>query len=145
LIKAIASIQHTLKWRQEFGVDTIVQCLQNDGNDNLSDMATILKRENETGKIYSRGHDAEGRALMYMRPSRENTHVELDNMRHLVWNLEKAIACTRAKSASLPGKSEVTKINLMIDYEGFRIRDSPPMSTTKYTLEILQKHYPGTY
>jgi hypothetical protein len=142
LIKAIESMQYTLKWRQEFGVDGIVRCLDGTKEKEAGDdeLAAILLKENDTGKIYSRGYDKEGRALMYMRPAREQTNNELNNMRHLVWNLEKAIACTRAKSAAL-GK-EVTKINLLIDYEGFRLRDTPPMSTSKYTLEILQKHYP---
>jgi hypothetical protein len=139
LPKAIESMQYTLKWRQEFGVDAIVRCL---GGTEAGDaeLATILQKENDTSKIYSRGYDVEGRALMYMRPAREQTNNEANNMRHLVWNLEKAIACTRAKSAAM-GK-EVTKINLLIDYDGFRLRDSPPMSTAKLTLEILQKHYP---
>jgi hypothetical protein len=139
LTKAIESMQYTLNWRQEFGVDAIVRSLGGTeaGDDEL---ATILHKENDTSKIYSRGYDAEGRALMYMRPAREQTNNEENNMRHLVWNLEKALACTRAKSASM-GK-EVTKINLLIDYDGFRLRDSPPMSTAKLTLEILQKHYP---
>jgi hypothetical protein len=139
LTKAIESMQYTLKWRQEFGVDAIVRCL---GGTEAGDaeLATILQKENDTSKIYSRGYDVEGRALMYMRPAREQTNNEENNMRHLVWNLEKAIACTRAKSAAM-GK-EVTKINLLIDYDGFRLRDTPPMSTSKYTLEILQKHYP---
>jgi hypothetical protein len=60
----------------------------------------------------------------------------LNNMRHLVYSLERAIACTAKKSGGLE------KINLMIDYEHFRIRDSPPMSTSKWTINILQNHYP---
>jgi len=34
------------------------------------------------------------------------------------------------------------KVNALIDYDGFKLRNAPPMSTTQYTLEILQKHYP---
>lgn len=33
------------------------------------------------------------------------------------------------------------KICLIIDYEGFTIAKSPPISTSKKTLDILQKHY----
>jgi len=95
----------------------------------------IMKEENQTGKIYCRGYDKDGRVVMYMRPHHENTKDETNQMRHLVYNLERAIACTAHKSGR-------EKINLVIDYRGFRVRDSPPLSTSKYTLDILQKHYP---
>jgi hypothetical protein len=97
-------------------------------------MAKIISKENETGKIYARGHDKDGRALMYMRPSKENTNDEVNNMRHLVFQIEKAIACS--------GKNGRSKICLLIDYEGFKLRHSPPLSTSRHTLDILQKHYP---
>mmetsp|Transcript_20515 Transcript_20515/g.47451 ORF Transcript_20515/g.47451 Transcript_20515/m.47451 type:complete len:184 (-) Transcript_20515:291-842(-) len=100
-------------------------------------MQDILKRENETGKIYVRGCDKEGRAAMYMRPHRENTHEEENNMRHLVYNLERAIACTSQRTSQ-----SLEKIILLIDYDGYRLRDTPPLSTSRYTLDILQKHYP---
>ena len=86
---------------------------------------------------------------MYMRPARENTHQEADNMRHLVWNLEKAIACTTRRSQQVASPEEeeeqpqqLEKINLIIDYDGFKLKNAPPLSTSKYTLEILQNHYP---
>lgn len=107
------------------------------------DLAEMLREENETGKVYVRGYDREGRALVYMRPAMENTNNEQNNMRHLVWNLEKAIACTKRKSMELsPGLPPLEKVILMIDYEGFKLKNAPPMSTSKLTLDILQKHYP---
>jgi hypothetical protein len=30
----------------------------------------------------------------------------------------------------------------MIDYQHFRVRDAPPMSTNRWTINILQNHYP---
>jgi hypothetical protein len=114
-------------------VDKIVHCFDEDGD---PEMRAIIEKENETGKIYCRGYDREGRVAMYMRPHHENTNDALNNMRHLVYQLERAIACTKKKSGGLE------KINLMIDYEHFRIRDSPPMSTSKWTIQILQNHYP---
>jgi hypothetical protein len=145
--KAVAQIRATLKWRKEFGVDVIVQCFtvadtEQDTKEHQM-MRRILEEENATGKIYARGYDYEGRALFYMTPARENTNNELNNMRHLVWNLEKAIACTARQSVIVrPGCAPLEKINLLIDYEGFKLHNAPPMSTTRYTLEILQKHYP---
>ena len=143
--KAIAQIKATLQWRTDFGVDTIVKCFSLEGTDQDTDthreMREILTLENSTGKVYVRGYDQEGRALLYMTPAREQTNHLINNMRHLVWNLEKAAACTKRKSLELHGKS-LQKINLLVDYEGFKLMNAPPMSTARYTLDILQKHYP---
>jgi hypothetical protein len=97
------------------------------------DYAAILREENETGKIYVRGYDKDGRAMMYMRPGRENTMDEDNNMRHLVFQLEKAVACST--------KNGHGKICLVIDYDGFAISKTPPMSASKRTLNILQDHF----
>jgi len=141
--KAIAKLRAALEWRADFGVHDLIHCMEHDGN-HTNELAEIMKTENETGKIYVRGFDVDGRAFMYMRPGRENTMNEINNMRHLVWNLEKAIACTARQSVQVHGEGSepLEKINLLIDYDGFKLRDSPPLSTSKYTLDILQKHYP---
>ena len=96
-----------------------------------NDMTSIIQKENETCKIYVRGYDQDGRALLYMRPAMENTKDAVNNVRHVVWNLEKAIACS-----SKQGRS---KICIVIDYEGFF---PASCSTSRYILDILQNHYP---
>ena len=91
-------LKAALDWRQEFGVADIVQaCSENPPNE----MTPVIQKENETSKLYVRGYDKEGRALLYMRPAKENTHENspINNMRHLVWNLEKAIACSAKDKA----------------------------------------------
>lgn len=134
---AIQKLRAALKWRNDFDV----QRIRNTHND--TEMQELIARENGTGKIYVRGYDKQGRAFVYMRPARENCNHNLQgNMIHLVWNMEKAIACTRKRSIELGSPLPLEKIILIIDYEGFRLRDSPPLATTKYTLDILQKHYP---
>lgn len=120
-----------MAWRKEFGVDAIVSCLS--GNPR-NEMTPIIEKENETSKLYVRGYDKDGRALLYMRPSKENTADSVNQMRHLVWNLEKAIACS--------AKNGRSKVCIVIDYDGFKLKHSPPLSTSRYTLDILQKHYP---
>lgn len=137
--KAINSIKRTLQWRKEFQVEKLVSALENDAkripneNDDGEDFAAILRKENETGKIYVRGYDKDGRALMYMRPGRENTLHENNNMRHLVFQIEKAVACSK--------KNGHGKICLVIDYDGFSISKTPSMSASKRTLQILQQHF----
>jgi hypothetical protein len=129
--KGIQSVQRTLKWRKEFRVEEVKSCFldkveeeeeKKDGADE-EDLASIIRRENETGKLYLRGHDADGRAILYMRPGKENTKHEVDNMRHLVFHMEKAVACSASRGRS--------KLCIIIDYEGFQLRHAPPLSTSK--------------
>ncbi|GAX24055.1 hypothetical protein FisN_26Lh127 [Fistulifera solaris] len=130
----LQQLRLALQWRREFQVEALCRASPKDP------LGRLLQRENATGKIYVRGYDAHGRALVYMRPARENTHNEHDQMRHLVYNLEKAIACTRRESGKR-GK-QLEKVILLIDYEGWSLTNAPPMSTTKATLHILQHMYP---
>ena len=72
-----------MQWRKEFEVDKIVRSLENNededdgGNDGESivtstDLAAILRKENETGKIYVRSYDKDGRV------SSDNTFYSLN-------------------------------------------------------------------
>ena len=124
---AVKKLKKTLQWRKEFEVDKIV-------NGEFDELMSI---ENATGKMYTRGYVREGSAVMYMKPGLENTNSETDQMRHLVYILERAIAATSKHSN---GKQE--KICILIDFEQFSAWNSPPMSTTRHTLTILQDHYP---
>ena len=143
LNEAIRKIKLTLKWREEFDVEGIKRCFDKtyiaglplERQKELNNLADIIAHENETGKIYCRGFDKQGRAILYLTPGRENSTHEWNNMRHLVYHLERAIACTRRKSGR-------EKVCIVIGYEGFKLANAPPMSTTKHTLQILQGHYP---
>lgn len=135
--KALHQLQETLKWRKSFGVDALVHAKFTDNPDMEDETAHMLRHETGTGKIYVRGYDHEGRALMYMRPQRENTHHHENNMKNLVYNLERAIACTLKKS-----NHTQEKVCLVIDFDGYQLRHAPPMSVSRMTLDILQKHYP---
>lgn len=142
LNEAIRKIKSTLKWREEFGVEEIKRCfdkhtdeLSHEKQKELQDLASAIAHENETGKSYIRGYDKEGRAILYLTPGRENSSDEWNNMRHLVYHLERAVACTRRKSGR-------EKVCIVIGYEGFKLRNAPPLSTVKHTLTILQGHYP---
>jgi hypothetical protein len=73
-----------------------------------------------------------------MKPVLENTHDHDGNMKHLVYSMEKVVACGEARKG-VPNE----KIILLIDYEGFSLSSGPPMKTSKETLSILQNHYPG--
>ena len=144
LPQAIRKIKSTLKWREEFDVEGIKRCFDKkqggaiispEKQTEQNHLAEVIAQENETGKIYCRGYDKQGRAILYLTPGRENSNDEINNMRHLVYHLERAIACTRQTSGR-------EKICIVIGYAGFKLSNAPPMSTVKHTLTILQGHYP---
>ena len=145
---AISKIKSTIKWRREFGVKDIVTCFDDLDGASLKPLRDTFREEAKTGKLYVRGRDRGGRAIQYMAPGRENTNNETNQMKFLVYTLERAIACTaaeqgRRKEAGLqdtinPGEE---KICIIINFDQWTLRKSPPMSTTLYTLEILQRHY----
>jgi hypothetical protein len=67
----------TLQWRREFKPDLLVP--------------DEVKKEGETGKHVISGFDNEGRPVLYLRPGRENTDANPQQVRYLVWSLERAI------------------------------------------------------
>lgn len=67
----------TLHWRRDFKPDLLVP--------------DQVKREGETGKHIISGFDNEARPILYLRPGRENTEPNPQQIRYLVWSLERAI------------------------------------------------------
>jgi len=130
--KAIAKLKSTIKWRKNFEVEAIKKCTSEGGD---PDLCKMMLFENETGKIYARGYDKNGRGLLYLRPGLENSRNGNDNMKHLVYQIERGIACTERKSG-------LSKYVVIVDFTGYSMMSAPPMSTTKMTVEILQDRYP---
>lgn len=122
--KSTAMLRATIAWRKEFDLGGL-----------QTTWKETIEYENSTGKMYVRGYDNEGRALIYMKPAYENSKNHDGNLKHLVYNLERAIACMEATTGQ-------EKVSLLIDYDGFTMTKSPPMQTSKAVLQILQDHYP---
>lgn len=122
---AKSMLNETIKWRIDFDIKSIHDGWQN-----------IIKEENSTGKGYCRGFSKEGNVLLYLRPEHENTHNHEGNLKHLVYNMERAVACMDSD-----GKG-AEKLILLIDYHGYSLLNAPPMRTSTETLSILQNHYP---
>ena len=125
LKKATKMLEETLKWRQSYGVRTLVD-----------DKFPILETECATGKTYVSPEcfDREGRATIIMRSKNENTFDHDGNVAHVVYQMERAV-----KAAD---EAERDKWNIMIDFEGYSLRNAPPMKTSRATLSVMQDHNP---
>ncbi|CAM9199863.1 unnamed protein product [Choristocarpus tenellus] len=125
--KAGKMLSATLDWRRNFGVEKV-----------LNEEGDVIARENSTGKIYLRGYDKAGRPIMIMRPRCENTKNHDGNIKHLVYQMERARTILQDEGG---GKG---KMCLAIDFGGYSMFNATPMKTSKETLNILQNHYPET-
>lgn len=109
----------TLHWRRDFKPDLIVP--------------DSVKQEGETGKHILSGFDNAGRPCLYLRPGRENTKANPQQIRFLVFDLERA-------SDFCPPNQD--KICWVIDYHRATNATQPNFSTQLKVLNILQNHYP---
>lgn len=122
--KAISLLDGTISWRQKFGIQNM-----------FTTWNDFLPFENGCGKVYVRGFDKQGHALIYMKPRNENSKNYDDQSRHVVYNLEKAIA-------SMDYHTKQEKYSLIMDFHGYSISNAPPFKTSKDMLSIFQNYYP---
>ncbi|KAJ1036554.1 hypothetical protein NDA13_000086 [Ustilago tritici] len=111
-------LQSTLEWRRSFKPDLIPP--------------SSVAHEAETGKQVVSGFDNEGRPLIYLRPARENTCPSNDQVRYLVYTLERAIDM-------MP--QGVENYAIVIDYKSATSQSNPSLSTARTVANILQNHY----
>ncbi|KAA1112311.1 hypothetical protein PGTUg99_014152 [Puccinia graminis f. sp. tritici] len=123
--RALKRLIDTLAWRREFEVERIDY--------------RLLSVEAETGKQFTLGYDNHQRPVLYMFPYRQNTKPSRDQIRLLVWYLERTIALMP------PG---VESLTLVIDFGGpdaARIKgpgsQPTPIAVAKEVLKILQTYY----
>ncbi|WVQ75770.1 hypothetical protein IAR50_005402 [Cryptococcus sp. DSM 104548] len=111
-------IKGTLEWRREFKPELI-----------SPDDVGI---EAESGKIIITGFDNDSRPVIYMRPGRENTETSPRQIRHLIYNLERAL------DLMPPGQEQVA---IIVDYKSASSQSNPSIGTARKVLHILQNHY----
>lgn len=119
LTKAHKLLRGTLQWRNAFKVDQIA--------------AEHLTEQACTGKLFRRGHDTFGRPVVYMTPKHENSKDYDKNLQLLVYTIER---CVESMG------EDVQQMVWVIDFNGFSLTNSPPISVALATLNILSNHYP---
>ncbi|KAK6940132.1 CRAL-TRIO lipid binding domain [Dillenia turbinata] len=117
--KATKMLKETLKWRKEYKPDEI----------RWEDIA----HEAQTGKIYRSNYvDKQGRIVLVMRPSCQNTKSTRGQIKFLMYCLENAVL-------NLPPDQE--QMVWLIDFHGFNLSNIS-VKVARETAHILQDHYP---
>lgn len=115
--KAQKMLAETLAWRRET---------------KPTELPFSLVKSEMNGKTFLSPHvDLDGRSILVMRNRLEQTHDYEGNVAHLIFHLERAVK-----------KSKCEKWNLIIDFDGYSMKNAPPIKTSKTTLHIMQAHYP---
>ena len=133
--RAFNALKNTINWRQDNDVDDFKDLFTE--NSNYSEMEDIIRFENESGKAYVRGYDREGRATLLLHPSKENSKNGENCLKHLVYSLERAVACSRRRSLGT-----IDTINIIICFDGYSMSNAPSIGITRDTINTLQNHYP---
>lgn len=135
--KTLISIKSTIKWREESFINAFPHIFsQNNLLWNI-EMQAFIRFENSTGKCYVRGYDRDGRATIVMHPRNENSPSGEDSFKHMLYNIERAIACTRRRT-----NGAVDTFNFIVDFKDYQSKQSPSFSRTKESISIAQNHYP---
>ena len=106
-----------------------------------SEIRKQIVQEHETGCMYVRGYDVDGRAIICAHLGARNTRDEEAQLRSLVYTLEKAFACTSRKSMEIGGRP-LEKVLMVFDFDGYSRKNSFQFSTLKKVNEILSHQYP---
>lgn len=147
---AEAKMRSTARWRHSFGVAALLA--------GTGGVRSQLAAEGATGKLYVRGFDRLGQAVLYIKPGRENTFDMNGVLRLLVYCLERAATCAARFAAlrraeaeergSLLGSSAACRplqqvVVMLVLFDGYSLTKGVPLRLLREALTILQDHYPG--
>lgn len=137
--RALNALKSTIGWRRDSNVDDFKNLFIGESGESSmdSELDAMIRFENESGKAYVRGYDREGRATLLLHPSRENSTDGEHSLLHLVYSLERAIACSRRRSLGI-----IDSINIIICFDGYSMSNAPSIGITRETISTLQNHYP---
>ena len=131
--KAITRIKYSIKWRRDFKVKEMLKAAHNPETEDEKKIQNILTKEAETGKMFVRGFDNEGRAILWIYQKRENSNHPESNIMHLVYQIERMIACTE--------RMGFEKGVIVLDFAGWKMKHASSLDITKKTIHILQDCY----
>ena len=126
--KAYQMLKSCLEWRRHFRIEQLL-LNYNQGLTHPNTTYETIKNEGETGKIIVLHQMTKNnQAVLLLRPGFENSSNSENQIKFLVWSLEKA--------------SLHSKWIVIVDYQKYSFRNAVSINTAKETVHILQNCYP---
>jgi CRAL/TRIO domain len=145
-------IHHTIQWRKTKKLDQVRDDISSlifhhDDDDEIKKKQRYeaLRQEFETGYFYVRGYDHQGRAIINIHPTATKTGHYDTMIQCLLYQLEKAIACTKRKSSALkvtPQQQPLEKFIFIGDYTTFGSQHRTPITILNEVFTLFNTHYP---
>ena len=140
---AYDKLKKTLVYREEKQIDDIRLCFdkdklkQDDNNSVHATLRNLLTGRFANGASIIQGYTKDGQAL-FINYARADTKWDAESyIKGNIYMLERALACTERKSN---GAND--KVVVFYDYNGYRLKNSPPPLIVKELLTILYEHWP---
>eukprot|EP00607_Mallomonas_marina_P007657 CAMPEP_0182422434 /NCGR_PEP_ID=MMETSP1167-20130531/8132_1 /TAXON_ID=2988 /ORGANISM="Mallomonas Sp, Strain CCMP3275" /LENGTH=370 /DNA_ID=CAMNT_0024600497 /DNA_START=463 /DNA_END=1575 /DNA_ORIENTATION=+ len=113
-------IRDTIDWRIKFPLPVLDK--------------DMLRRELCTGKFFVHGFAKNGSPILYIRPAHENTRDTPNNVKALIYTIERAVQC-------MP---EDTGMDMfcIVDCQGVGMMNTPSMTVIKELVDIMGNHMP---
>lgn len=129
--RALGKVKVTIAFRKEMNLDGLRRAF--DENGSLSTRQALLSKLNDGAVFVKPGTDNDGHSTYVFRPRNVQSHDNFEwTLKQHIYNLERAIA-----------NSKSGKVNAVVDFKGFSIRNAPPASIGKEFLNTFQLHYAG--
>lgn len=149
---ALEKLKKTLAFRVENKVDDIRLCFHKDylpsnSNDKeqkmehdeelFSNLREGIAKRFSNGASIVRGYTKDGLALFQNFPRADTSWDENFYIKGNIYTLERALASTERRT-----DGEKDKVVVMYDYNGYKMKNSPPIMLVNKLLTILQDHWP---
>ena len=139
---AYDKLKKTLIYREEKQIDDIRQCFDKDklkGGENSvhATLRNLLTERFANGASIIQGYTKDGQAL-FINYARADTKWDAESyIKGNIYMLERGLACTERKTN---GAND--KVVVFYDYNGYRLKNSPPPLVVKELLTALHEHWP---
>ena len=139
----LKKLRSTLKFREQYDVDSIRLSFGNEESNIHTPTSTSSIRERIVERFSNKamfvcGYSKDNIAIVQVFPGVDTSWDEDLFIKGTIYMVERALACTERRT----GGAKV-KFMMCWNYNGYQMKNTPPISLVKRMFDILGDHYPG--